>query len=141
MRPEQAALCPRDADSFYIPILRGQDYRAGAPSGRPDLQRRAAELLQALGPKVAGIQTRCARQYGWTANPAARFCWEAQRDAAPLTPPPLSSKCSNVVHVDLDIDAARSRLLGNGPLVFDQAHGLFEPLGRHRFRAIKLEQM
>lgn len=59
----------------------------------------------------------------------------------PPTPPPLSSKCSNVVHVDLDIDAARSRLLGNGPLVFDQAHGLFEPLGRHRFRAIKLEQM
>src|SRR4051812_21674818 len=67
----------RADDSGYIEpnwkdILSGQDYRAGAPSGRPDLQRRSAELLSALGPQVAKIQDRYAGRYGWTTNPAVR---------------------------------------------------------------------
>jgi hypothetical protein len=80
------------ADSGYLPIdwegiLHGQDYRQGFPSGRPDLQGRAAEFLSALGPKVAAIQDRYAQRYGWTPNPAVRV-WERQPTQAVIPSPP-----------------------------------------------------
>jgi hypothetical protein len=70
------------ADSGYLDVdwkglFSGQDYRAGAPSGRPDLQRRSADLLSTLGPRIAEIQDRYAKQYGWTPNPAVRL-WERE---------------------------------------------------------------
>jgi hypothetical protein len=57
------------ADSGYLSIdweklLGGQSYGEGFPSRRPDLQRRSAELLSALGPKVEAVQRRFAEKYG-----------------------------------------------------------------------------
>jgi hypothetical protein len=75
--PGSGALTRRVADSGVIwtdwkDTLRGQDPFAACPSGRPDLQGRAAGLLSALGPRVAEIRQRYADRYGWTPKPATR---------------------------------------------------------------------
>jgi hypothetical protein len=54
----------------------GENYRArlGAIQS-PDVQRRAAELLATLGPRIAAVNERYAKNYGWTHGPQRRF-WE-----------------------------------------------------------------
>jgi hypothetical protein len=92
--PGDVEVVHRLADSGYTPIdwkgiLGGADYRAGAPTRRPDLLRRADELVSTLGPKVAPIHDRYASRYGWTVNPGIRV-WERPGALPPseaLTPP------------------------------------------------------
>jgi hypothetical protein len=88
--PGDVRIAHRAADSNYIPIdwqeiLSGKDYNSGTPSGRPDLQRRSAELLSALGPKIAKIQDAYAQRYGWTVNPGVRV-WERPGAAEGISP-------------------------------------------------------
>ena len=53
----------------------GKDYLAGLRSLRPDVQRRSAELLATLGPKISETQDAFADAHGWTPNPSTRI-WD-----------------------------------------------------------------
>jgi hypothetical protein len=53
----------------------GQNYLAGLRSLRPDVQRRSAELLATLGPRISAIEDAFAKEKGWTPNPGTRV-WE-----------------------------------------------------------------
>lgn len=95
----------RTADSGYLDvdwkgIIGGQDHQAGAPSGRPDLQRRSDDLLSTLGPRIAEIQDRYAKQYGWTPNPGVRL-WEREgfegNAGAVIPSPPIPWRQSQAI--------------------------------------------
>jgi hypothetical protein len=45
-------------------------------TGRPNLERRAAELLTILGPRISQIEDHFAQHFGWTPNRASRI-WES----------------------------------------------------------------
>jgi hypothetical protein len=92
--PDTAQLTARAGESNYLPIgviLSGEDYLSGAPTRRPDLQRRSADVLATHGPRVEAIQRGYAEQYGWTANPAA-WVWKREgfpgRQVTPFPSPP-----------------------------------------------------
>ena len=53
----------------------GKDYLEGLRSLRPNVQRRATELLATLGPRVSKVEEQFAGKYGWTPNRATRV-WE-----------------------------------------------------------------
>jgi hypothetical protein len=54
----------------------GQSYLdAISGTGRPDLSRRAAELLATLGPRISEIEEDFHNRFGWTPNRASRL-WE-----------------------------------------------------------------
>ena len=63
------------SDTFYHP----NDWRQGNASyleasraGRPNVQRRMAEVLSQLGPQIDRVDQDFAAKHGWTPNPAAR---------------------------------------------------------------------
>jgi hypothetical protein len=113
------------ADSGYFPNdwsedPRGQSYLAAITgTGRPDLERRAAEILATLGPRVSEVENHFRDTLGWTPDPSTRV-WEnnptierfgnalvpnpprpwIERPAAPGSRPPL------LVPVDHDPFAA-----------------------------------
>lgn len=94
VRARQAA-----SDSFYEPndwkeSPNGEVYRRGLGAIRsPDLQRRAAELLATLGPRLDAVDQQFAKTHGWTYGPQRRF-WEEpayqafRLDTIPNTPRP-----------------------------------------------------
>ena len=54
----------------------GKSYRQGiSAGGSPSLQARVANLLAVLGPRIADVEEKFARNYGWTPNRATRI-WE-----------------------------------------------------------------
>ena len=74
----------------------GENYIQGLRSLRPDVQRRAAELLATLGPRISEIENAFAKQHGWTPNESTRI-WETNpayakhadkfKDITPGVPP------------------------------------------------------
>jgi len=52
-----------------------QDYLSVLRGARPDVQRRAAELLSTLGPRVSSVEDSFAKSHGWTPDKATR-AWE-----------------------------------------------------------------
>ena len=87
-------------DGFYQPNdwknNGPEDYLQGLRTLRPDIQRRAAELLATLGPRVSKVEDAFAKQHGWTPDKATRV-WETNpayakhaekfKDIEPGTPP------------------------------------------------------
>jgi hypothetical protein len=70
----------------------GQGYTTAiSGTGRPDLSRRAAELLATLGPRVSKIEEDFHNRFGWTPDRASRL-WETapviQQYARPVIPSP-----------------------------------------------------
>jgi hypothetical protein len=54
----------------------GQSYLAAiSGTGRPDVERRAAEVLANLGPRVSEVENQFQASHGWTPDPATRV-WE-----------------------------------------------------------------
>jgi hypothetical protein len=78
---DKAELTPAFADNGYLTNDwgkqgNGQGYlEAIAGTGRPDLQRRSAELLAALGPRVSQIEEHFAQTHGWSPDRGTRV-WE-----------------------------------------------------------------
>jgi hypothetical protein len=79
--PGEVQLHHAKADSFYHENNwqenpGGEDYLRGlSGTGRPHLERAAAELLGTLGPRVAKVEEDFARTHGWTPNRESRV-WE-----------------------------------------------------------------
>lgn len=95
----------------------GETYRSGLGAARsPDLQRRAAELLATLGPRVDAVNQAYAQRYGWTAGPQRRF-WEEpayqefRLDQVPRPPRPGEVKPAT------DIPAGWKPLFGPGSIL------------------------
>jgi hypothetical protein len=69
----------------------GERYLQGlSAAGSPGLQGRAADLLAVLGPRIADVEEKFARNYGWTPNRDTRV-WEnpvIQQHAGTLIPNP-----------------------------------------------------
>jgi hypothetical protein len=69
-------------------------------TGRPHLERRAAELLATLGPRISAVEEAFAKSHGWTPNRESRI-WEHpsfqgyQRDLIPAPPQPWLERPSN----------------------------------------------
>ena len=53
----------------------GQDYLAALRSFRPDVQRRASEVLATLGSHISRVENEFAAKHGWTPNANTRI-WE-----------------------------------------------------------------
>jgi hypothetical protein len=53
----------------------GENYLQGLRSLRPDVQRRAAELLATLGPRISEVENAFSKTHGWTPNKSTRI-WE-----------------------------------------------------------------
>ena len=85
--PEDATLRPGFATGGYITNdwrkqPNGQGYlETITRTGRPDLERRAAEILATLGPRVSQIENDFAAQHGWTPDPGTRV-WETSPQIA-----------------------------------------------------------
>jgi hypothetical protein len=65
-------------DGFYHPNDWSQGpngYIQGLAALRPDLQRRSAELLASLGPRIGEVEDATAARHGWTPDRASRI-WE-----------------------------------------------------------------
>jgi hypothetical protein len=80
-RLPDATVRPAFADSGYIPNEwkenpGGEGYLSAITgTGRPDLERRSAELLATLGPRVSQVEDHFANQLGWTPDRSSRI-WE-----------------------------------------------------------------
>lgn len=62
----------------------GEDYFGQLQGRRPDLQRRATELLAALRPRVSQVEQEFAKRFGWT--PSERAAAEWQQVGQQVTP-------------------------------------------------------
>jgi hypothetical protein len=107
------------ADSGYIPNNwkeqpGGQGYlEAIAGTGRPDLERRASQLLATLGPRVSEVEEHFAQTHGWTPDRSTRI-WEHSpqiqqyggMNRLPEPPRPWEGGAPRLVPVDHDPFAA-----------------------------------
>jgi hypothetical protein len=79
--PGDAQIYHAKADSTYLENNwqenpNGEDYlRRISATGRPHLERAAAELLASLGPRIGKVEEDFARHFGWTPNRESRV-WE-----------------------------------------------------------------
>jgi hypothetical protein len=79
--PGEAQITHAHADNGYFANdwrenPNGEDYlRALGGTGRPDLQRAAAQLLATLGPRVGQVEDDFANRLGWTPDRGSRV-WE-----------------------------------------------------------------
>ena len=69
----------------------GESYKQGLGTARsPDVQRRAAELLATLGPRVDAVNQWAAQKFGWTGNKPGFWNNQAydpyRLDSIPKTP-------------------------------------------------------